>query len=126
MITAFNFPVAVSGWNVALALICGDTVIWKGSESTNLCTVALGKIVGDVLLKNGFKSICTVVCGTGAVVGAAMVKDPRVPLISFTGSTAVGRSVSADVHRRFGRTILELGGNNAVIILPDADLELAF
>jgi aldehyde dehydrogenase family 7 protein A1 len=126
VITAFNFPVAVSGWNVALALICGDTVIWKGSESTNLCTVALGKIVGDVLLKNGFKSICTVVCGTGSVIGAAMVKDPRVPLISFTGSTAVGRSVSADVHRRFGRTILELGGNNAVIILPDADLELAF
>ena len=116
----------MSGWNVALALICGDTVIWKGSESTNLCTVALGKIVGDVLLKNGFKSICTVVCGTGSVVGAAMVKDPRVPLISFTGSTAVGRSVSADVHGRFGRTILELGGNNAVIILPDADLELAF
>ena len=63
---------------------------------------------------------------SGSVIGAAMVKDPRVPLISFTGSTAVGRSVSADVHRRFGRTILELGGNNAVIILPDADLELAF
>lgn len=126
VITAFNFPIAVSGWNVALALICGDTVIWKGSETTNLCTVALGKIVGDVLLKNGFKSICTVVCGAGSTVGAAMVKDPRVPLISFTGSTAVGRSVSADVHRRFGRTILELGGNNAVIILPDADLELAF
>lgn len=107
-------------------MICGDTVIWKGSESTNLCTIALGKIVGDVLLKNGFKSICTVVCGDGKTVGAAMVNDSRIPLISFTGSTAVGRSVSADVHKRFGKTILELGGNNAVIIMPDADLELAF
>ena len=91
-----------------------------------MCTVALGKIVGDVLLKNGFKSVCTTICGEGPTVGAAMVQDPRVPLISFTGSTAVGRSVSADVHRRFGRTILELGGNNAVIVMPDADLELAF
>jgi acyl-CoA reductase-like NAD-dependent aldehyde dehydrogenase len=82
--------------------------------------------MADVLLKNGFKSICTIVCGDGVNIGAAMVKDPRVPLLSFTGSTAIGRSVSTDVHKRFGRTILELGGNNAVIVMPDADLELVF
>ena len=82
--------------------------------------------MADVLLKNGFKSICTIVCGDGVNIGAAMVKDPRVSLLSFTGSTAIGRSVSTDVHKRFGRTILELGGNNAVIVMPDADLELVF
>ena len=126
VITAFNFPVAVQGWNAALALICGDTVIWKGALTTSLCTIATQKIMADVFLKNGFKSICTMVCGDGPNVGNAMVQDHRVPLISFTGSTQVGRMVSADVHKRFGRTILELGGNNACIIMPDADLELAF
>ena len=125
-ITAFNFPVAVSGWNAALALICGNQMIHKGALTTSLVTVALGKIVGDVLLAHGFKSVVTVITGDGPNVGNALVQDPRVPLVSFTGSTAVGRNVSADVHRRFGRTILELGGNNAAIILPDSDLELAF
>lgn len=126
VITAFNFPVAVFGWNTALALICGDTVIWKGAQTTSLTTIATSKILVDVLAKHGFKSIITVSCGDGVNVGHAMVKDPRIPLVSFTGSTAVGRSVSTDVHSRFGRTILELGGNNATIVMPDADLELVF
>jgi len=126
VISAFNFPVAVSGWNVAIALICGNTAIWKGALTTSLVTVALGKIVVDVLKANGFESVVTIITGDGPNIGNSMVQDPRVPLVSFTGSTAVGRGVSADVHRRFGRTILELGGNNAAVILPDADLELAF
>ena len=83
-------------------------------------------MITDVLKANGFNSVMTVVTGDGPNIGAAMVQDPRIPLVSFTGSTAVGRGVSADVHRRFGKTILELGGNNAAIIMPDADLELAF
>lgn len=126
VISAFNFPVAVSGWNTALALICGNTVVWKGAQTASLVTVATGKIVADVLKANGFLSVFTVITGDGPNIGNCMVQDPRIPLVSFTGSTAVGRSVSADVHRRFGRTILELGGNNAAIIMPDSDLELAF
>jgi aldehyde dehydrogenase family 7 protein A1 len=82
--------------------------------------------MADVLAKNGYKSIVTIICGDGTNIGATMVKDKRIPLLSFTGSTAVGRIVSTDVHTRFGKTILELGGNNAIIVLPDADLELVF
>jgi aldehyde dehydrogenase family 7 protein A1 len=90
-----------------------------------LITIAIQKIIADVFEKNGFKNISTVCCGD-ADIGNELVMDKRVPLISFTGSTAVGRSVSEKVHSRFGKTILELGGNNANIIMPDADLELAF
>ena len=126
IITAFNFPVAVSGWNTAIALICGNTCIWKGADTAILVTVALQKIVADVLANHGFKSICTMMTGPGPIVGNAIVVDKRVPLVSFTGSTAVGRMVSEKVHQRFGRTILELGGNNACSIMPDADLEIAF
>lgn len=86
----------------------------------------MGKIIVDVLAANGFKSVMTICCGDGVNIGNAIVKDPRVPLVSFTGSTAVGRQVSKEVHARFGRTILELGGNNAAIVMPDADLELVF
>lgn len=126
VITAFNFPVAVSGWNAALALICGDTMLWKGAETASLVTVALGKIVVDVLARHGFKSVFTVVTGDGASVGQAIVDDKRIPLVSFTGSTKVGKMVSERVHARFGRTILELGGNNAAIICEDADMDIAF
>mmetsp|Transcript_2724 Transcript_2724/g.4628 ORF Transcript_2724/g.4628 Transcript_2724/m.4628 type:complete len:508 (-) Transcript_2724:84-1607(-) len=126
VITAFNFPVAVCGWNTALALICGDLVVWKPALTTCLTSVALMKVMGDVLEKNGFKNVMTLCCGDGHDIGNALVMDKRIPLVSFTGSTAVGRHVSAEVHRRFGRTILELGGNNATIIMPDSDLELAF
>jgi len=89
-------------------------------------TIATGKIIVDVLKNHGFNSVITIVTGDGSDIGAAMVQDPRVPLISFTGSTNIGRNISADVARRFGKTILELGGNNAVLVMPDADLELAF
>ena len=91
-----------------------------------MVSIAVGKVVVDVLMKHGFKSVMTVLCGDGSDIGAAIVKDPRNTLVSFTGSTQVGKNISADVARRFGRTILELGGNNAAIIMPDADLELAF
>lgn len=79
-----------------------------------------------MLAKNGFKSVMTICCGDGVNIGASIVNDPRIPLVSFTGSTAVGRQVSRDVHQRFGRTILELGGNNACVVMPDADLEIVF
>ena len=126
VISAFNFPVAVLGWNTSLSLICGDQVVWKGADTVSLVTVATGKIIADVLKTNGFHSVFCVITGDGPNIGNAMVQDPRVPLVSFTGSTAVGRGISADVHRRFGKSILELGGNNAAIIMPDADLELSF
>ena len=125
VITAFNFPVAVFGWNAALALICGDTVLWKPSLTANLSTIAVGKIMVEVLEKNGFKSVMTICCGDGPDLGNAIIMDHRIPLVSFTGSTFIGRIVSAEVHRRFGKSILELGGNNATIVMPDSDLELA-
>ena len=121
VITAFNFPVAVCGWNAALSLICGNMILWKPALTTCLTSVAMGKIMTEVLAKNGFKSVMTICCGDGPDIGDALVKDERIPLVSFTGSTAVGRNVSAEVHRRFGKTILELGGNNAQIIMPDCD-----
>ena len=125
VITAFNFPVAVSGWNAAIALVCGDLVIWKGASSTTLCTIAVGIIVGEVMKRNGFNSVQTVCQGGGATIGERFIQDPRLQLISFTGSTSVGERISTQVHKRFGRTILELGGNNAVIVMDDADTDLA-
>ena len=125
-ITAFNFPVAVAGWNIALALIVGDLVLWKPALTTCLTSVALHKIMADVLAQHGFKSVLTLCCGDGPDIGNAVVMDKNVPLVSFTGSTNVGRHVSAEVHRRFGKTILELGGNNASIVMPDCNLDMAF
>jgi len=125
VITAFNFPVAVCGWNAALALICGDLIVWKPAPTACLVSIALAKIMCGVLEKNGFGNVMTVVCGD-ADIGNALVMDEKVPLISFTGSTKVGRHVSAEVHRRFGKTILELGGNNASIVMPDCNLDMAF
>lgn len=125
VITAFNFPVAVSGWNAAIALICGNVMIWKGASSTSLCTIATAKIVNEVLKKNGFNSVHTVCNGGGASIGEKFIHDARLQLISFTGSTEIGVRISTEVHRRFGRTILELGGNNACVIMDDADLDLA-
>ena len=125
VITAFNFPVAVFGWNAALALICGNTVIWKPALTANLSTIVVGKIIAEVLEKNGFKSVMTICCGDGPDLGNAIVMDNRIPLVSFTGSTFIGRIISAEVHRRFGKSILELGGNNATIVMPDSDLEMA-
>jgi aldehyde dehydrogenase family 7 protein A1 len=126
IITAFNFPVAVFGWNASIALMCGNCNLWKGSDTVPLTTIATSKIVAEVLERNGVPAgVLCVAQGTGAEVGAPMAADPRLGLISFTGSTPVGRSVGSIVQERFGRTLLELGGNNASIIMPDADLDLA-
>lgn len=101
-------------------------MIWKPALTTCLVTIAVQNIVASVLEKHGFKNVHTLVCGDGPDIGNELVNDKRIPLVSFTGSTAVGRQISRVVHERFGRTILELGGNNAAIVMPDADLELAF
>jgi len=124
IISAFNFPVAVYGWNNAIAMVCGNTMVWKGAPSTSLCSVATMKIVASVLEKNKLPgAICSLVCG-GAEIGSAMANDTRVSLVSFTGSTQVGKSVGMAVQSRFGKSLLELGGNNAIIVADDADLDM--
>ncbi|KAJ8261496.1 hypothetical protein COCON_G00172190 [Conger conger] len=124
VITAFNFPVAVYGWNNALALVCGNVCLWKGAPTTPLTSVAVTKIVAEVLEQNDLPgAICSMTCG-GADIGSALAKDERVDLVSFTGSTNVGKMVSLMVQERFGRQLLELGGNNAIIVFEDADLDL--
>jgi aldehyde dehydrogenase (NAD+) len=125
IITAFNFPMAVWGWNSMLAWICGDSCIWKPASSVPLCGIGLINAVRPVLEEEGLGALATLVVGSGRNVGQKMLEDPRLPLISFTGSTAVGRSVASTVASRFGRTILELGGNNAIIVMADADLDMA-
>ena len=125
VITAFNFPIAVWSWNAAIAAVCGDTVLWKPSELAPLTAIAMQHIANRVMADHGLHGIFNLVVGTGPEVGELLINDSRLPLISFTGSTKVGRHIAEMVARRFGRTILELGGNNAVIVLEDADLELA-
>ena len=126
VITAFNFPCAVFGWNAAIALICGDLVLWKGAPTTSMVTIATAKVIADVLAKNKINpNVLTVVQG-GIDIGQKMTEDKRVPLVSFTGSTKVGKIVKQKVDERFGKTLLELGGNNACIIMEDANLEMAF
>lgn len=124
IITAFNFPVAVYGWNNALALVCGDVCLWKGAPTTSLTSVAVTKILAQVLEDNNLPgAICSLTCG-GADIGNAIAKDERVDLVSFTGSTNVGKQVALKVQERFGRKLLELGGNNAIVVFEDADLNL--
>lgn len=125
LVTAFNFPVAVWSWNSALAAICGDTVLWKPSSYTPLTAIAVTHITNRVLADHGLRGIFNLAIGSGREVGELLLNDRRVPLISFTGSTQVGVHVSEAVARRFGRTILELGGNNAIIVSEKADLEMA-
>ena len=125
VISAFNFPVAVWSWNAMVAAVCGDVVIWKPSGKVPLCAVAVQKLLGEVLKENGVpEGVFSLLIGSGANVGEKLLHDPRVSLVSFTGSTGVGRHVSETVASRFGRTILELGGNNAVIVAPSADMGL--
>lgn len=124
VITAFNFPAAVWAWNAAIAAVCGDTVVWKPSELVPLTAVAIQHIANQVMADHGVSGIFNLVVGDRSV-GEMMTSDTRLPLISFTGSIRVGRIVGETVARRFGRTILELGGNNAIIVAPDADLDLA-
>jgi len=125
VITAFNFPVAVWSWNTAIAAACGDTVVWKPSSDTPLAAIAVQTVCNKVMVDHGLKGIFNLLIGRGNVVGERMINDKRLPLISFTGSTQMGRRVSECVARRFGRAILELGGNNAIIVAEDADLDMA-
>ena len=126
VISAFNFPVAVWAWNAALALVCGDSVIWKPSEKTPLVAEAVMALVGRALAKFGDAPEGLLQCLQGGrEVGEALVDDPRMALVSATGSTAMGRAVGPRVAQRFGRSLLELGGNNAMIVAPSADLALA-
>ncbi len=125
VITAFNFPVAVWSWNAALAAVCGDTTVWKPAEPTPLCAVAVQRIANTVMADHGLSGIFTLTVGTGAAIGERMLHDARLPIISFTGSTLVGRRVAQAVAGRFGRSLLELGGNNAIVVAADADLDMA-
>ena len=126
VITAFNFPVAVWAWNAALAAVCGDAVIWKPSNTTPLCAIAVTRIAEGVCRQLGVDpAIFTLLCGSVETVGEPLAGDRRVPLVSATGSCTMGRRVARIVHGRLGKTILELGGNNAVIVTPTADLDLA-
>ncbi len=125
VITAFNFPVAVWSWNSAIAAVCGDPVVWKPAGPTPLCAIAVQHIANRVMADHGLRGIFNLVIGPGSSVGERMLQDDRLPLISFTGSTLVGRHVAEIVARRFGRSILELGGNNAIVVAEDANLDLA-
>ncbi len=125
VISAFNFPAAVWAWNSCLAAVCGDSVLWKPSWKTPLTAVAMTKVAARVLEPEGFGAVFTLAIGPDATVGEALTADPRVPLISATGSCRMGKHVAQKVAARCGRAILELGGNNAVVVLDDADLEMA-
>lgn len=125
IISAFNFPVAVWSWNSMLAWVCGDVCIWKPSEKTPLCGIACQQIVKEVFEKNNVpEGVCGLIIG-GRDVGEWMSQDTRIPLVSATGSTRMGKAVGAAVGARLGRALLELGGNNAIIISKDADLDIA-
>ncbi|XP_055522737.1 putative aldehyde dehydrogenase family 7 member A1 homolog [Wyeomyia smithii] len=124
VISAFNFPCAVFGWNAAIALTVGNCVIWKGAPSTPLTSIAITKIMDNVLKKNNLPAVVTL-CQGGTNIGKKIVTDDRVKLVSFTGSTAVGREVGVEVQKRFGKVLLELGGNNALIINDDAPADIA-
>lgn len=125
IISAFNFPVAVWSWNTALALICGNVTIWKPSEKTPLCGIACQNILSEVLKENNLpEGISSMIVGDHEI-GDQLVKDKNVALVSFTGSTKVGRIVGKNVAERFGKSILELGGNNAIIITENADLDMS-
>ena len=125
VISAFNFPVAVWSWNALLAAVCGDCVIWKPSLKTPLTAIAVQNICDRVLARHGWTGVFQLIIGDDATIGKRLIEDRRVPLISATGSTRMGRIVAETVARRLGRTLLELGGNNGVIVMNDANLDLA-
>ena len=125
IISAFNFPVAVWSWNSALAWVCGNVTIWKPSEKTPLCGIAVQKIVAEVFAKNHVPEGVNGLIQGGREVGEWMSHDERIPLVSATGSTRMGKALSAAVASRLGKSILELGGNNAIIISKDADLDMS-
>lgn len=125
VISAFNFPAAVWAWNAMIAAVCGDAVIWKPSEFTPLTAIAMNNIAREVAGRHGFAAVFSLLIDSGPELGKRMAADRRLPLISATGSCRMGRSVGETVAKRLGRSILELGGNNAIIVLQDADLNLA-
>ncbi|SMO43121.1 aldehyde dehydrogenase (NAD+) [Chryseobacterium rhizoplanae] len=125
IITAFNFPVAVWSWNTALAWICGNVTIWKPSEKTPLCAISCQNIMMEVIKENNLPEGLSSVLVSDHEIGQKLVDDKRVALVSFTGSTRVGRMVSSKVAERFGKSILELGGNNAIIITKEADIDMS-
>jgi aldehyde dehydrogenase (NAD+) len=126
VISAFNFPVAVWSWNAALAWVCGDAVLWKPSSSTPLTAIACTKLAARVFERNGYdQALASLIIGRGSEVGELMLNDKRVPLVSATGSCQMGYRVGSVVGKRLGRTILELGGNNAIIVTPHADMDMA-
>ena len=124
IISAFNFPVAVWAWNTALAWICGDVCVWKASEKAPLCSIACQNIIADILKANNLPEGISCIINGDYKVGEMMTTDVRIPLISATGSTRMGRIVGTTVAQRFGKSLLELGGNNAIIITPTADLKV--
>jgi aldehyde dehydrogenase (NAD+) len=126
VITAFNFPVAVWSWNAALAAVCGDATVWKPSEKTPLTAIAVTKICERVCRETGADpAIFTLLIGDRRTVGQKLADDPRIPLVSATGSVNMGLHVAKNVHGRLGKTIMELGGNNALIVAPSADIDMA-
>lgn len=125
VITSFNFPSSVWSWNSLIAAVTGDTVIWKPSSKVPLTAVAVMKVVGEVLEKESFPNVFSLIVGSGSVIGERMLLDKRLPLISFTGSVKSGKNVSEKVAARLGRTILELGGNNAAIVSAKSDMNIA-
>ena len=125
IITAFNFPTAVWSWNAALAAICGDTMVWKPASAVPLTALAIQHICNRISADHGLHGVFNLLIGSGGDIGERMIRDPRVALLSFTGSVRTGRHTAEVVARRLGRTILELGGNNGIIVTEDADLNLA-
>src|SRR5690554_1570360 len=126
VVSAFNFPVAVWSWNAMLALVCGDVVVWKPSSKVYLCAVAVHNIVAKVLKENDVpEGVLNLLAADSKMLGDEMFADKNIPLVSFTGSTRIGKKVGRLVGERLGKSILELGGNNAIIITPNADLEMA-
>ena len=125
VVSAFNFPIAVWAWNAALAAVCGDTTVWKPSSKVPLCAIAVQRICDQVMKEHDCAGVFNLVVGRGSDVGDIMLADRRLPLISATGSCRMGRRIAEVVGPRFGRTILELGGNNAIVVMDDADLDLA-
>ena len=125
IISAFNFPVAVWAWNAAIAAVCGDTMLWKPSSETPLTGIAIQHICNDVMKTHGLEGIFNLIIGRGSSIGEKLVADRRIPLVSATGSCRMGYRIGEVVGKRLGRTILELGGNNAVLVMDDANLDLA-
>ena len=124
VITAFNFPIAVWSWNAMIAAVCGDCVVWKPSSQTPLCAIAVQNICNRVMARQGCPGVFNLLIGSGSSIGDTLLRDRSVPLVSFTGSTEMGRRVSELVAGRLGRSILELGGNNGIVVMNDANPDL--